>query len=756
MQLPRLRPRPMSTKTCTNFRGLDRRAGASMRHNYQAWAISWIDERNLSSDRAPMLTVRKNWTATEQIEGFPGIARIVSVSVQGDHLVILDETGTLWCNGHSFYIVSGQSGDGPSEDIRIETERGSASMDVTYFSAAHRFNDDTVRSWVNDHGGSSREHAYMAMLRYRTRDNALHLYDEASGVESSQGWTPQEIGCTMDGIPQDRDLFSWCVITESIFTNAGTDVRMVTMGAMTCIPEALDGMGIWVNTVDLAAGAEMVLGENYGSMGAETLWIAGTIELSLCDIDGNAYTGVSVSTTEPQTQSGYWLDVGGSETVLRQWRAVTSEWIKIDQPYVRIKLDGVTATANIPLIYDDREQQMTHMFRVGDTIRLKTKNHPVIDYQDIYDILNGTHYIYAVPDGDIVVAGIMDATDRVCGLLSGSYAPEAGGLIDDDGYIQAERVLPKMDYLVESENRLWGCYYGVQDGKSINEIFCSKLGDPTNWESYQGLSTDAWRASRGIAEPYTGAAVLGGCPLFFREDSLEKVYPSSGGAHQIQTFTLEGVEKGAAGSLCVIEDRLYYKSRSGAMVYTGTQPRRISDAWGDLSLIGGDAARDGRKYCLSTTTQDGERVVAVYDPSTGDWHIETEPWEGKAGTIRDTLFGLRGGKLYLKNSTGQNSAGVDWYAETDTVAFVPEHTWIYYMRFRFRLGYRQNAFVRVYIAYGDWPFQLKGTLHGTMMDTQEISIFPERKDNFRIRLEGSGDCELQSLSFRVERSEGGH
>lgn len=53
----------------------------------------------------------------------------------------------------------------------------------------------------------------------------------------------------------------------------------------------------------------------------------------------------------------------------------------------------------------------------------------------------------------------------------------------------------------------------------------------------------------------------------------------------------EGVEKGAAGSLCVIEDRLYYKSRSGAMVYTGTQPRRISDAWGDLSLIGGDAAR---------------------------------------------------------------------------------------------------------------------------------------------------------------------
>ena len=753
MQHPRLRPRPMSTKICTNFHGLDRRAGASMRHDYQSWAISWKDERNLSSDRAPMLSVRKNWTAAEQIEGFPGIARIVSVSTQGDHLVILDETGTLWCNGHSFRITTNQS-EGAGENIRIETVRGTASLAVTDYERAHNFNAK-VTQWIEAHGGYQRENAYMATLRYDSGDGALALYDEATGDESERIWTPQEIGCTMTGSPQEGDLFRYFVVFTDPDLAAETDVRMVTMGARTCIPGAANGMGIWVNTVDLAAGAEMVLGENYGSMGAETLWLAGTIELSLCDIDGNAYTGVSVSAAEPQTRSGYWLDIGGSKTVLREWRAVTSEWIKIEQPYVRIKLGGVTAKANIPQIYDDAlGDQPTHLFKVGDTIRLKTVDNPVIDYQDVQDILNGTHYIYSVPDGDIVVAGILDETDRLCGLGEGGYSPEAGGIMDDDGYVQAERVLPQMDYVVESGNRLWGCYYGEQDGKTINEIFCSKLGDPTNWESYQGLSTDAWRASRGIAAPYTGAAVLGNCPLFFREDSLEKVYPSSSGAHQVQTFTVEGVESGAAGSLCVIEDRLYYKSREGAMVYTGSQPRRISDAWGDLRLIGGDAARDGRKYCLATTTRNGERVIAVYDTITGDWHIETEPWEGRAGTAGDTLFGLRAGKLYFRN--GDSSIGVEWYAETDTVAFVPEHTWIYYLRFRFRLGYRQNAFVRVYIAYGDWPFQLKGELHGTMMDSQEISIFPERKDNFRIRFEGFGDCELQSLSFRVERSEGGH
>lgn len=753
MQHPRLRPRPMSTKICTNFHGLDRRAGASVRHDYQSWAISWKDERNLSADRAPMLSVRKNWTAAEQIEGFPGVARIVSVSVQGDHLVILDETGTLWCNGHSFCITTNQ-GEGRAENIRIETVRGTASLAVTDYEAAYRF-DEKVYQWVDAHGGSPHENAYMATLRYDSGDGALELYDEATGADSLQIWTPQEIGCMMEGEPQEGDLFHYFVVLTDPDLTEETDVRMVTMGARTCIPGAANGMGIWVNTVDLAAGAEMVLGENYGSMGAKTLWLAGMIELSLCDIDGNAYTGVSVSATEPQTRTGYWLDIGGSKTVLREWRAVTSEWIKIEQPYVRIKLGGVTAKANFPQIYDDAiGDQPKHLFKVGDTIRLKTVDHPVIDYQDVQDILNGTHYIYAVPDGDIVVAGILDETDRLCGLRDGGYSPEAGGIVDDDGYVQAERVLPQMDFVVESGNRLWGCYYGEQDGETINEVFCSKLGDPTNWESYQGLSTDAWRASRGIAAPYTGAAVLGNCPLFFREDSLEKIYPSSSGAHQVQTFTLEGVESGAAGSLCVIEDRLYYKSREGAMVYTGSLPRRISDAWGDLHLIGGSAARHGRKYCLSTVNADGEGLVAVYDTETGDWHLETDSWDGKAVTLGDDLYYLSAGELFRRY--GLNGAGVEWYAETDNVAFVPEHTWIYYLRFRFRLGYRQNAFVRVYIAYGDWPFELKGELHGTMMDTQEISIFPERRDSFRIRLEGSGDCELQSLSFRVERSEGGH
>lgn len=748
MQHPRLRPRPMSTKICTNFRGLDRRAGASVRHDYQSWAISWKDERNLSADRAPMLSVRKGKIPANDVDGYPGVARITAVNVQGDNLVILDETGLLWCNGHELSLNNSLLG---TLETRIETVRGTATLTQTDRELMYTFGA-IAAEWAETHG-VNRSNAIRVTLCY-DGDGNVYLYDEQTREESEDAYSiAEDMGCTLTGTAQQGDLFRYTQIQTADPDDLKNMTQMVTMGALTCICGAAGGMGLWVNTVDLAAGRTMILGQNYGSMGGKTQWIAGDITLKLCDVDGNPYTGVVVSASEP-AQPGLWLETGREKTVLHEWRSYTSEWIAVDKTYVRIKLEDVTYRNNVPRIYDALQTPPPHLFKAGDTVRLSCKNYPVVDYNDAWQILNGTHYVQAVVDGDIVVAGILDDTERLVGLLNRALVPGADGVPDSDGYVQAERVLPQMDYVVESGNRLWGCCYGVQDGKTINEIFCSKLGDPTNWESYQGLSTDAWRASRGIAEPYTGAAVLGNCPLFFREDSLEKVYPSSSGAHQVQTFTLEGVENGAAGSLCVIEDRLYYKSREGAMVYAGSQPRRISDAWGDLRLIGGSAARHGRKYCLSTVNADGEGLVAVYDTETGDWHLETDSWDGKAVTLGDDLYYLSAGELFRRY--GLNGAGVEWYAETDTVAFVPEHTWIYYLRFRFRLVYRQNATVRVYIAYGDLPFELKGTLYGHMMDTQEISIFPERKDNFRIRLEGSGDCELQSLSFRVERSEGGH
>jgi len=86
-----------------------------------------------------------------------------------------------------------------------------------------------------------------------------------------------------------------------------------------------------------------------------------------------------------------------------------------------------------------------------------------------------------------------------------------------------------MDFITESGNRLWGCKYGVADGETVNEIYCCKLGDFKNWECYQGVSTDSWRASCGTDGKWTGAATLADSPIFFKEDCFHRVYPSATG-----------------------------------------------------------------------------------------------------------------------------------------------------------------------------------------------------------------------------------
>ena len=60
-----------------------------------------------------------------------------------------------------------------------------------------------------------------------------------------------------------------------------------------------------------------------------------------------------------------------------------------------------------------------------------------------------------------------------------------GTITQSTGAIKVERTVPDMDYITESENRLWGC------SSANHEIYACKLGDPFNWNCFEGISTDS-------------------------------------------------------------------------------------------------------------------------------------------------------------------------------------------------------------------------------------------------------------------------
>ncbi len=70
------------------------------------------------------------------------------------------------------------------------------------------------------------------------------------------------------------------------------------------------------------------------------------------------------------------------------------------------------------------------------------------------------------------------------------------------------RDVPDMDYVCVNENRLWGC--------RGDTVYASKLGDPKNFNVFEGLSTDSYAADVGSAGDFTGPARFSATRAFSR------------------------------------------------------------------------------------------------------------------------------------------------------------------------------------------------------------------------------------------------
>lgn len=179
-----------------------------------------------------------------------------------------------------------------------------------------------------------------------------------------------------------------------------------------------------------------------------------------------------------------------------------------------------------------------------------------------------------------------------------------------------QRVMPDLDYVVEYNNRLWGC------SSKNHEIYCSKLGEPLVWGAYSGISTDSWAATVGTDGDFTGACVFNGCVLFFKEDCVHSVYGTKASNFTVTTYTVRGVQKGSAKSLCISEGLLYYKAPEGIFTFNGSASSRFD---GKLCVD-----RDSRTAC--GTADDRYIVMAMsdgtvfyYDKLHSVWYTRTLP-----------------------------------------------------------------------------------------------------------------------------------
>ena len=462
----------------------------------------------------------------------------------------------------------------------------------------------------------------------------------------------------------------------------------------------------YINTSDLT---------DYGSMEA-SVTTSEAVSFTLCTLEGADYEGVKVQNSAPANPKNmdYWLDTSGTPHSLKQYSATSGMWVSIATTYIKISSLGI----GVP-------------FEVNDGVKISgIKNEALAD-------LNSTMIIWAKGENYIVVTGILSA-------VTTQGEP-----------ITVTRQMPNMDFIVESENRLWGCRYGdALNGEHVNEIYASKLGDFKNWNCFMGISTDSYAVTVGTDGAFTGAIAFRGSPIFFKEGCMHKVYGNFPANYQVLTTACRGVQKDCSRSLAIVNETLFYKSRAAVCAYDGSLPYERSEPLGDERYGDATAGTLGNKYYISMRDTAKKYNLFVYDTLKGMWHREDNTRALDFCNYENDLYYTDPTHNHIKSVRGTGeaeTAPIEWEALTGVIGTdSPDKKYI--SRLDIRMSLTPGARVYIFAQYdsvGEWEQLCAMT--GVTLRSFGVPIKPKRCDHLRLKIVGVGEAKIYSLCKTIEQ-----
>lgn len=519
------------------------------------------------------------------------------------------------------------------------------------------------------------------------------------------------------GIIDKKDL--WWIDDGKLYRN-GTEIPL-SEGLLVDSPKNMVKMGayivifpdkVWVK-VDNDGVAEHGKLENFYGIA-----VGEKVTFSIADQSGNVITWHDSEhyKENPPKDGDYQLSVSESgKAFLKVYSATTSIWMSVTSTFMQISADGIgkgfEADDGVKITCDSNKGSFGNIF--------------VNDEGDGKYSVNT--YIVARTDDSITIPGIYyDAETERTDIL-----------------LEIERKVPSMSYVTECYNRLWGC---SDDG---HEIYCSKLGDVRNWNSFRGNATDSWAATIGSDGVFTGAITYGGYPMFFKEDSFIKIAVSSMGAHQTKETACRGVQKGSGNSLSILNEVLYYKSASCICAYNGGLPYSISDDLGDDRYYDAVAGSVGDSYYISMRGDDGKYGLFVFDVKNGIWCKEDDTQAIRFCRHSDKLYFIDS-EGNLTSVDGTNEGAFDWFVESGVIGYSsPDNKYVAKINVRLTLELGTNVdFYLQYDSSGEWVHLFNMSGKGTR--SFAVPIIPRRCDHFKYRIVGKGDCKIHSVTKTIE------
>ena len=450
-----------------------------------------------------------------------------------------------------------------------------------------------------------------------------------------------------------------------------------------------------------------------------TFTTTANVSFALCTLTGDVYENVTVSAKAPSNPANeqLWIDTSTTPHTLKKYSTTNAMWVSIATTYIKVSSKGI----------GKEFKQYDGVKISGITVEALTE-------------LNGSHALWGCGDDYLIITGILDevTTQTVA-----------------QGVITIARKMPIMDFIVESNNRLWGCRYGTNhDGDVVNEIYACKQGDFKNWNCFMNLATDSYAVSCGSDGQFTGAITHLGYPLFFKENCVHKVYGDYPANFRLQNTACRGVQRGSHRSLAIVNETLFYKSGTGVCAYDGSLPVEMSAALGEIRYSDAIAGAHSNKYYIDMKTADGIYHLFIFDTAKGMWHKEDNLHVDCFCSFMNEMYAIDHDTKHIITMLGsgtKDSKKVPWMVETGLVGMsMPDMKYI--SRLLVRMSLEVGAKVEVSIQYdsiGDWEQVCQMTV--TSLRSFAVPIRPRRCDHFRIRIEGEGHGKIYSITKTIEQ-----
>ncbi len=499
---------------------------------------------------------------------------------------------------------------------------------------------------------------------------------------------------------------------------------------------------------DTADGSISPLGALWQSEGQ-------SVKFAPCDASGKTYAVDSCGKEEPEkpTDGQTFLKIEDEEHpwsstgTLEVYSTNSGNWTAVPLEYCRITAAGVEK-----------------LFAQWDTVTARgtaAKQAGMWEELDgdlvVYDVLENGLRVQAAAKGDFFYGTLVQGADSALWTSMDGRETRSFSVSTP---VSMERRVPELDFVTECDNRVWGC------SSKENVIYACKLGDPTNWFSYRGIAADSYAVTVGSDGAFTGAATCMGYALFFKENTLHKLYGSKPADFQLTSLRCRGVAKNAARSLCVLNETLYYLSPDGVMAWDGSIPVKVSGALDASRLahaqnaVGG--ALDGRYYLHVSRDGGGQARLLVYDTERGLWSEEDVCSWDMAST---------GGQLYLWDGQALWAADPDREPDWKSTDGVEKKIRFevttgdigldgaedrYLSRLTLRLDAVCSSTVEVSVSYdgGSWEPAADITAEKPHC-SYDLSFAPRRHGTLRLRLKGTGQITLRSIAKTMAAARGG-